>query len=111
VKDLPFVAGQHLMMGSEKLGAEDTIEPIMKNGSWGIGFIGLAETLKALTGKHHGEDMQSRELGLKIVGRIREKCDEYKKQYKMNFSAYATPAEGLSGKFTRQDKLLFGDMP
>lgn len=111
VKDLPFVIGQGLMVGSEKLKPNDSIEPVMKNGSWGIGFIGLAETLKVLTGKHHGEDLEARKLGLKIVGRIREKCDEYKKKYKMNFSCYATPAEGLSGKFTKLDKKFFGDIP
>ena len=111
VKDLPFVIGQGLMVGSEKLKPNDSIEPIMKNGSWGIGFIGLAETLKSLVGKHHGEDDEARKLGLKIIGRIREKCDEYKKRYKMNFSCYATPAEGLSGKFTKLDKKFFGDIP
>jgi ribonucleoside-triphosphate reductase len=108
VKDLPFVAGQHLMKGSEKLKAEDTIEPIMKNGTWGIGFIGLAETLKALIGKHHGESIEARELGLRIIKHLRQRCDEYKQKYKMNFSCYATPAEGLSGKFTKMDLKQFG---
>jgi ribonucleoside-triphosphate reductase len=110
VKDLPFVAGQHLMEGSEHLKPNDSIEEIMKHGTWGIGFIGLAETLKALIGKHHGDSKEAQELGLKIIGRIRQKCDEYKKKYKMNFSCYATPAEGLSGKFTRLDKIQFGDV-
>ncbi|GHU48531.1 hypothetical protein FACS1894218_5700 [Bacilli bacterium] len=99
------------MKGSEKLSPEDSIAKIMDNGSWGIGFIGLAETLKSLTGKHHGECEQSRALGLQIVGRIREKCDQYKTKYKMNFSCYATPAEGLSGKFTKLDKIIFGNEP
>jgi ribonucleoside-triphosphate reductase len=67
--------------------------------------------LKSLIGKHHGESQEARELGLKIIGHLREKCDEYKAKYKMNFSCYATPAEGLSGKFTRQDKIRFGDIP
>jgi ribonucleoside-triphosphate reductase len=67
--------------------------------------------LKALIGKHHGESEEARKLGLKIIGRIREKCDQYKKQYKMNFSCYATPAEGLSGKFTKLDKIIFGNEP
>ncbi|MDR0739862.1 MAG: anaerobic ribonucleoside-triphosphate reductase [Mycoplasmataceae bacterium] len=111
VKDLPFVAGQRLMKGSENLSLEDSIGPIMKNGSWGIGFIGLAETLKSLLGKHHGESEEARELGLKIIGHLRDKCDEYKAKYKMNFSCYATPAEGLSGKFTKQDKVRFGNLP
>jgi ribonucleoside-triphosphate reductase len=110
VKDLPFVIGQGLMKGSEGLKMEDSIEPIMKNGTWGIGFIGLAETIKALIGKHHGETAEAQELGLKIVGYIRRKCDEYKDKYKMNFSCYATPAEGLSGKFTKLDKNVFGNV-
>ena len=67
VKDLPFVAGQGLMKGSEDLGPDDSIEPILKQGTWGIGFIGLAETLVALTGKHHGEDAEARKLGVKII--------------------------------------------
>lgn len=108
VKDLPFVAGQKLMKGSENLGPNDSIEPILKQGTWGIGFIGLAETLIALTGKHHGEDEKSQELGLKIVGRIREFCNEYKEKDKLNWSTYATPAEGLSGKFIIKDKEKFG---
>ncbi|WEK83092.1 MAG: anaerobic ribonucleoside-triphosphate reductase [Mycoplasma sp.] len=111
VKDLPFVAGQGLMVGSEKLGPNDSIAPIMEHGTWGIGYIGLAETLIALTGKHHGEDEKSRELGLKIVTHIRNRCDELKAQYKMNFGCYATPAEGLSGKFVIVDRKKFGEIP
>ena len=108
VKDLPFVVGQHIMRGSENLKDEDYIEPILKQGTWGIGFIGLAETLIALTGKHHGEDEYSRELGLKIITFLRNKTDYYSEKYKLNFSCYATPAEGLSGKFIKQDKRKFG---
>ena len=108
VKDLPFVAGQGLMKGSENLGPEDSIEPILKQGTWGIGFIGLAETLVALIGKHHGEDEEARELGYKIVSFLRENTDRFTKETKLNWSTYATPAEGLSGKFIKQDKILFG---
>ncbi len=111
VKDLPFVAGQHLMRGSEDLTPNDSIEPIMKNGTWGIGYIGLAETLIALIGKHHGESKEAQELGLKIVTHIRHRCDELKEKYSMNFSCYATPAEGLSGKFVIIDKKKFGIIP
>lgn len=111
VKDLPFVAGQKLMVGSENLGPNDTIEKIMEQGSWGIGYIGLAESLIALTGKHHGEDEKARELGLKIVTHIRNRCDELKEKYKMNFACYATPAEGLSGKFVVIDRKKFGVIP
>lgn len=108
VKDLPFVAGEGLMRGSENLKADDSIEPILKQGTWGIGFIGLAETLIALIGKHHGESEESYELGIKIISYIREFCDKYKKIDKLNWSCYATPAEGLSGKFIVQDKAVFG---
>lgn len=110
VKDLPFVAGQGLMKGSEGLGPEDSIEPILKQGTWGIGFIGLAETLVALTGKHHGEDKESRELGLKIIGHIRQYTDRLTEEYSLNWSCYATPAEGLSGKFIKQDQNIFGSV-
>ena len=108
VKDLPFVAGQGLMKGSEGLGPDDSIEPILKQGTWGIGFIGLAETLVALTGKHHGEDENSRDLGIKIIEHIRNYCDKLTEEYKLNWSCYATPAEGLSGKFIKQDQKIFG---
>lgn len=108
VRDLPFVAGQYLMKGSEGLGQLDSIEPILKQGSYGIGFIGLAETLVALTGKHHGEDEETRELGIKIISHLRERLDEFVEKTKLNWSCYATPAEGLSGKFIKQDKKMFG---
>ena len=108
VRDLPFVAGQNLMKGSEGLSKEDSIEPILKQGTWGIGFIGLAETLVALTGKHHGEDENSKELGIRIISFLRNKLDRLIEETKLNWSAYATPAEGLSGKFIKQDQKLFG---
>lgn len=108
VKDLPFVAGQGLLRGSEGLSQEDSIEPILKQGTWGIGFIGLSETLVALTGHHHGENIESRELGLKIVTHIREFIDKVTEETRLNWSCYATPAEGLSGKFIKQDKKFFG---
>lgn len=111
VKDLPFVAGQHLMKGSEGLAQDDSIEPILKQGTWGIGFIGLAETLVALTGQHHGESEKSRELGLKIIGYIREYLDRLVEETNLNWSCYATPAEGLSGKFIKKDQKLFGEIP
>jgi ribonucleoside-triphosphate reductase len=91
VKDLPFVAGQHLMVGTEGLDENDSIEPILKQGTWGIGFIGLAETLVALVGKHHGEDEEARKLGFEIITHIREFCDKYKELDKLNWSCYATP--------------------
>lgn len=108
VKDLPFVAGQGLMKGSENLGPDDSIEPILKQGSYGIGFLGLAEALIALTGKHHGEDNHARELGEKIVTYMRAYTDRISEETSLNWSCYATPAEGLSGKFIKNDQKVFG---
>ena len=108
VKDLPFVAGQGLMKGSEGLTSGDSIEPILKQGTWGIGFIGLAETLNALLGYHHGESEEARKLGLRIIGFIRAYTDKLVEETKLNWSCYATPAEGLSGKFIKHDKKIFG---
>ncbi|ACO84673.1 anaerobic ribonucleoside triphosphate reductase [Clostridium botulinum] len=110
VKDLPFVVGEGLMKGSENLLPDDSIEPILKQGSWAIGFIGIAETLTALIGSHHGETEEAKELGVKIVSHIRDFCDKYKEIDKLNWSCYATPAEGLSGKFILQDKKVFGEI-
>lgn len=111
MKDLPFVVGQGLMLGSEGLSPNDSIDPILKNGSWAIGFIGLAETLVALTGHHHGESEESRELGYRIIEHIRNYTDTLTEETRMNWSCYATPAEGLSGKFILQDKERFGIIP
>lgn len=110
VKDMPFVAGQNLMKGSENLNPEDSIEPILKQGSWAIGFIGLAETLKALIGNHHGETEEAKDLGVKIITHLRNYTDELIKETKLNWSTYATPAEGLSGRFIIQDKAVFGEI-
>ena len=108
IKDLPFVAGEKLMKGSKNLGSDDSIEPILKQGSWAIGFIGLAETLVALIGKHHGQCKEAEKLGLDIIGHIREFTDQAIEETHLNWSCYATPAEGLSGKFIVQDKKVFG---
>lgn len=108
VKDLPFVAGQGLMLGSEGLSPNDSIDPILLNGSWAIGFIGLAETLTALIGSHHGESEEATILGYDIIKYIRNFTDETTKETHMNWSCYATPAEGLSGHFIAQDKARFG---
>ncbi len=109
-KQFPLVMSA-LWNGSEKLGADDTIESVINQGTLGIGFIGLAECLIALTGKHHGESEEAQELGLKIVSHIRSRVNEYCETYKHNFSVLATPAEGLSGKFTRKDRKTFGIIP
>ena len=110
VKQFPLLMSS-LWLGSEKLGPDDTIENVINQGTLGIGFIGLAECLVALTGKHHGEDDDAQELGLRIVSHIRDKANEYSDKYQHNYSVLATPAEGLSGKFTAKDKKSFGILP
>lgn len=109
-KQFPLLMSS-LWLGSERLKAEDTIESVINQGTLGIGFIGLAECLVALTGKHHGEDEQSQALGLRIVGHIRDKANEYSEKYQHNYSVLATPAEGLAGKFTAKDRKTFGILP
>ncbi len=109
-KQFPLLMSS-LWLGCERLKAEDTIEPVINQGTLGIGFIGLAECLVALTGKHHGEDEQSQALGLRIVGHIRDKANEYSEKYQHNYSVLATPAEGLAGKFTAKDRKSFGILP
>ncbi|MBR2994263.1 anaerobic ribonucleoside triphosphate reductase [Candidatus Saccharibacteria bacterium] len=111
VRNFPFLMGQGNWFGSEKLGPNDTLRDVIKHGTLSIGFIGLAETLVAMTGKHHGEDEDSRELGLDIITHMREKCDQYCKKYKLNFSLLATPAEGIAGRFTKIDRKEFGVIP
>ena len=96
---------------SETLKPNDTVEPVLKHGTLSIGFIGLAEALIALTGKHHGESDISQELGIETISRLKELCTEFSEKYDLNYSVLATPAEGLSGKFTRKDKKDFGIIP
>ena len=111
VKNFPFLMGQGVWIDSDKLGWEDTVGEVIKHGTLSIGFIGLAETLVRLTGKHHGESEASQELGLKIIGHMREFCDKESERLGLNFSLLATPAEGLSGRFVRMDKKKFGIIP
>ena len=106
--NFPFLLGEGVWMDSEKVKPGDRLRKILKHGTLSIGFIGLAECLKALTGKHHGESAESQKLGLEIIGFMREKCDEYAKQYNLNFTCLATPAEGLSGRFINIDKAIYG---
>lgn len=109
-KQFPLVMSQ-LWNGSENLKPCETIESVINQGTLGIGFIGLAECLIALTGKHHGESQESQELGLKIISHMRDRVNEYSEQYQHNYSVLATPAEGLAGKFTRRDRKDFGEIP
>ena len=109
-KQFPLLMTQ-LWNGAEQLKPTDTIESVINEGTLGIGFIGLAECLIALTGKHHGESDKAQALGLRIVTRMRDRVLEYCEQYKHNYSVLATPAEGLSGKFTKRDRAEFGEIP
>ena len=109
-KQFPLLMTQ-LWNGCENLKPNETIESVINQGTLGIGFIGLAECLIALTGKHHGESKESQELGLKIIGHMRERINEFSLEYKHNYSVLATPAEGLAGKFTRRDRKDFGEIP
>ena len=100
--------GQKLYLDSEGLSANDTIEKAIRHGTLSIGFIGLAECLVALTGKHHGESADAQALGIAIVSHMGRRCEEATKKYKLNFSLLATPAEQLSGKFTKLDVEKYG---
>ena len=109
-KQFPLLMGA-LWLDSEKIGEHESIESVINHGTLGIGFIGLAECLIALIGKHHGECAEAQELGLRIVTFMRSKVNEFCETYKHNYSVLATPAEGLAGRFTRGDKKKFGIIP
>ncbi|MDE6586908.1 MAG: anaerobic ribonucleoside triphosphate reductase [Paramuribaculum sp.] len=109
-KQFPLLMSR-LWNGSETLRPDDRIESVINQGTLGIGFIGLAECLVALTGKHHGESAESQTLGLRIVSHMRSRANEFSERYGHNFSVLATPAEGLSGKFTAKDRKSFGVIP
>ena len=106
--NFPFLLGQGVWTNGEKLKPTDRLRKVWKHGSLSIGFIGLAECLKALTGKHHGESEESQKLGLEIIEHMRKKCDEFAEKHRLNFACLATPAEGLSGRFTGIDKAIYG---
>lgn len=108
VNDMPFLMGQKLYIDSWNLKPNDTIEEAIKHGTLSVGFIGLAEALKLLVGKHHGESEDANALGLEIVKFMRKKMDQATRDYHLNFTLLATPAEGLSGRFVRLDKKDFG---
>ena len=109
-KQFPLLMGG-LWLGSGKLDPDETVESVINQGTLGIGFIGLAEALIALLGKHHGESEEAQELGLRIVTFMRDKINGFCERYQHNYSVLATPAEGLSGKFTKRDKKTFGILP
>lgn len=108
VKNFPFLMGQKIWFDSDKLAWDDTLEDVIKHGTLSIGFIGLAETLTALFGKHHGECEATQKAGLNIIGHMRKRMDEATIKYQLNFTLIATPAEGLSGRFVKIDCKQYG---
>ena len=110
VKNFPFLMGQGIWRDSDKLNYDDKLDGVIKQGTLTLGFIGLAECLIGLIGKHHGESEEAQELGLKIISHMRKRMDEATDKYKLNFSLIATPAEGLSGRFTDIDKNIYGEI-
>ena len=111
VYNFPFLMGQGVWLDSDKLRNDDEIREVLKHGTLSIGFIGLAETLTALYGHHHGESEEMQKKGLEIISHMREFCDRKSQECKMNFTLLATPAEGLSGRFIRMDKERYGSLP
>lgn len=110
VRDMPFLMGQGLYLDSDKLEQYDSIESVIKHGTLSVGFIGLAETLVALTGNHHGSNADAQSLGEEIVAFMRNKMDKAMEKYGLNYSLLATPAEGLSGRFVKMDRRIFGEI-
>lgn len=110
VKNYPFLMGQNIWIDSDTLGWDEEVREILKHGTLTMGFIGLAECLKSLTGKHHGESEEAQALGLKIIGRMKEHMDVASQKYKMNFTLIATPAEGTAGRFVKIDRNIFGNI-
>ena len=111
VYNYPFLMGQGVWLDSDKLKPTDSVAEVLKHGTLSIGFIGLAETLVALTGKHHGESEESQKLGLEIIGHMRKRMDDESAKTGLNFTLLATPAEGLSGEFVKIDKKRYGILP
>ncbi|MDR3186493.1 MAG: anaerobic ribonucleoside triphosphate reductase [Christensenellaceae bacterium] len=111
VKNFPFLMGQGIWLNSEKLLPDSSIEEVLKQGTLSIGFIGLAEALKALVGQHHGEDKNALNLGMEIISFMRQFCDKKAKELNLNVTLLATPAEGLSGRFVEIDRKIYGNIP
>ena len=110
VYNFPFLLGQGVWIDSEKLKPTDRLRKVLRHGTLTFGFIGLAECLKALIGEHHGESAKAQKLGLEIIEFMRKKADEYSQKYRLNFTLIATPAEGLSGRFVRIDRAIYGKL-
>lgn len=109
VKNFPFLMGQGVWLGSDDLGAEDEIREVLKHGTLSMGFIGLAECLTALIGEHHGQSDKAQALGVEIIGHMRQRMDEASQRHGLNFTLLATPAEGLSGRFVKLDRQIYGE--
>jgi ribonucleoside-triphosphate reductase len=110
-RNYPFLMGQGVWIDSEKLGPDDSVAEVLKHGTLSMGFIGLAECLKSLIGKHHGESAKAQKLGLEIIGHMRKRMDEESARTHLNFTLLATPAEGLSGRFVKIDQKIYGKIP
>lgn len=110
-KNYPFLMGQNIWLDSDNIGEYDTVSEVLRHGTLTVGFIGLAETLKALIDKHHGESAEAQKLGLAIIGHMRKRMDDEAQKTKLNFSLIATPAEGLSGRFVKIDHKIYGSIP
>ena len=108
VRNYPFLMGEGVWLDSEKLSWDDEVREVLKHGTLSVGFIGLAETLVALIGEHHGQSERAQQLGLKIIGHMRERCDARSEEKKLNYTLLATPAEGLSGRFVKIDQKRYG---
>jgi ribonucleoside-triphosphate reductase len=111
VRNYPFLMGEGIWLDSGMLDWDDAIAEVLKHGTLSMGFIGLAETLKALTGRHHGESDDAQRLGLEIIGHMRRRTDEESERTRLNFTLLATPAEGLSGRFVGLDRRRYGLVP
>jgi len=110
-RNYPFLMGQGVWLDSEKLGPDDSVAEVLKHGTLSMGFIGLAECLKSLIGKHHGESDKAQKLGLEIIGHMRKRMDDESARTHLNFTLLATPAEGLSGRFVKIDQKVYGKIP
>lgn len=111
VRNYPFLMGEGIWLHSGDLNWDDSVENVLRHGTLSVGFIGLAETLTVLVGRHHGEDEKAQQLGLEIVSHMRRRCDEESEKMNLNFSLIATPAESLSGRFLMLDKARYGNIP
>ena len=110
VRNYPFLMGEGVWLDSEKLGWDDEVREVLKHGTLSVGFIGLSETLVALIGEHHGQSERAQQLGLKIIGHMRDRCDARSEEKKLNYTLLATPAEGLSGRFVKIDQKRYGKL-